>query len=380
MNMHSQHRARGRSTPLFVLLSLCVLGPACGDDPDAASDDVVIGDTEGGTTGDVPAETGDDPPPPGPDPDSGAPSDDSDGDETDGGSTGEMGPSCDPETHSCNELAPEGWSGPGAIVITDDLEDSACGGAFGETALTVFSNLHADDATCDCSCGNPQGGSCKGTGSIRHYPIAEFPNSYWQNIQACTIPGGDPFVFSLGAVYEFASTDPGRVLTDANVSSSGGSCTPALASDFPEPSFKLRIDACLPTDAQEDCNEYEACQPKIIAPFDGVCIWQPGDLECPAATPYTERTVYHQSFTDERACNDCTCSKPQGSCNPEITLWRLGGIKTVPADGTCTDLDASYTGVSFDPGDPQWGPCTPSGGELSGEVSPAEPVTFCCMA
>src|SRR5690606_35492481 len=83
MNMHSQHRARGRSTPLFVLLSLCVLGPACGDDPDAASDDVVIGDTEGGTTGDVPAETGDDPPPPGPDPDSGAPSDDSDGDETD---------------------------------------------------------------------------------------------------------------------------------------------------------------------------------------------------------------------------------------------------------------------------------------------------------
>src|SRR5690606_36993538 len=93
---------------------------------------------------------------------------------------------------------------------------------------------------------------------------------------------------------------------------------------------------------ESTCDDAGVCVPKILAPFEGHCIWRVGEHECPSDGPYTQRMIAHQSHTDTRVCGGCTCELPTGSCAPKVWLWRLGADVELPADGTCSQLTDGY--------------------------------------
>jgi hypothetical protein len=80
-----------------------------------------------------------------------------------------------------------------------------------------------------------------------------------------------------------------------------------------------------------------SCRPSPGLPYlPGLCILHSSDVACPADTLFVERHVLYMSVDDNRDCASCLCR------------YRFG---------TCQQI----------------------GGNLTGSVTPAEPVTYCCM-
>jgi hypothetical protein len=174
-----------------------------------------------------------------------------------------------------------------------------------------------------------------------------------------------------------------------NVQPVGGSCPETTAgSIFEDPTFATRAVACgpSPTDDGGVCEGEDLCVPNATSPFDGrVCIWQPGDVECPADSEYSERLVYHGGAQDDRACAaGCDCTAPEGTCSGGA--FQVGHFFPLvqeehPANWSCVSAAVSpVTHIWFsDPGEPSVS-CDPVAGsnDETGQVELVDPVTFCC--
>jgi len=138
----------------------------------------------------------------------------------------------------------------------------------------------------------------------------------------------------------------------------------------------------------EGCSTGEACVP---APPEGfaLCVYRYGDhpnLDCPPA--YPRRVDVFAAVDDMRACEPCTCSKPEGDCAALVSVYADGAcgavlgsyLLTSAMDEGCHDLPpgaalgSKEAVMTVD----ELGSCTPSGGAAVGAITPADPVVLCC--
>jgi hypothetical protein len=138
----------------------------------------------------------------------------------------------------------------------------------------------------------------------------------------------------------------------------------------------------------EDSTKTCAPTDEALAPGFEICIAQPGEHTCPDTHP--TRYVFYKRMDDQRSCTDCTCDPPAGSlCTATISIHQDAACSVPlpfvnPIDSSqpaCYDLPAGVAlgSKQLTPPVYQPGTCLPTGGEPTGQVNAAEPITFCCL-
>jgi hypothetical protein len=160
----------------------------------------------------------------------------------------------------------------------------------------------------------------------------------------------------------------------------GATCEETEIEDIPPFSWAATITTCrLPDDAL--LCDGGVCVPPIPEGFENKwCMYQTGDLECPAG-PFPVKTLFYSSVEDTRACSNCQCGTVTSNCEEtELMVFadeNCAGepVAIVAADFTCTP--AMGGSVAVDAGAEEACPVTePS--EPQGAITPMGPFTFCC--
>lgn len=338
---------------------------ACFDPPPTAIED----GSSGSTTGASASETGDTPV----DPDGMTTAVDPDSGSADGGvacATSEV----------CVDLAPDGWDGPVAYFEGAELASlPSCAAPFGGLDVELYDALSAPPAECSsCSCGAASDVECSSP-SVRFYNNSNCFGDSQSEFQLGLVDECVVFPNAVGAYG--AESDPVAAVEGT------GACTPTGAdATLPSPVWGTALRACAPPPSMTACGDGQVCAPAPGEPFaPGLCIHRPGDVACPAGQ-YDQRMVRYAAVDDGRSCAACNCGTPQGgSCTAEI-LFSYTNTCTDdylhlvnPGSGGCTTLwgDEPSSGMLLVTG-VSGASCSASGGEPQGEVTPAEPVTFCC--
>ncbi|MDI1480415.1 hypothetical protein [Polyangium sp. y55x31] len=119
------------------------------------------------------------------------------------------------------------------------------------------------------------------------------------------------------------------------------------------------------------------------------CVLREGDHPCPEG--WGDRHLLYGQVEDDRACSACTCSEPSGgTCDVLASIFsepacgQLNLSLTVSAGmvSPCHDFmpGTQLSGKRIDALTYEPGTCTPSGGELVGDLVLAEATTVCCYA
>jgi hypothetical protein len=274
-----------------------------------------------------------------------------------------------PETHACVAPVPTGWHGPVAIR---DGEAATCPEVYPTIEVDGFAEVLGAPPRCTCECdasslcGALIGGDIE---SACEFPSPIIGNTEFALPDACEpIPPLDGGGFHLGF-----EPDPLAV------------CEPAATSTMADPTMSGRVLVCGDPVLVAGCEDDFVCAPRIDDASE-LCIVQTGAHECPLEYP-TVRVAW-TGMLDERACSPSECTAPDApaTCNaavrisstddcesPAVPDFDVGAFTCVPNDGAAlsflrySDVTALVSG------------CTPSGGAAIGGVSPADPVTICCI-
>lgn len=273
----------------------------------------------------------------------------------------------------CAEQAPTNWLGPYASVVAASA--AACpSSAPNEIARGGTGSLNAPDATCaPCTCGDPINVVCS-------MPDVDFFNS-----EECDDFLGDANANAAGVCEQLGA--PGNVDSVRGHSGSqpsDGECTPGGGTpSVPPATFEDEARVCGANAFGGGCDAGSVCMPSPGSPFsDKPCILQKGDHTCPG-TPYSQKTLIYEDVTDTRSCSTCSCGDPTGmSCTAVTTVYSdfnctLGMIE-VPHDGSCTETNYGPGSWRFD-FTVDGGSCTASSVNATGQATPGEPTTICCM-
>jgi hypothetical protein len=286
-------------------------------------------------------------------------------------------PQC--QDFECVDAPPAGWTKPGAFYLgasmnqipdcpPNDPAPKAQGG-FG---------LMFDDCSChDCGCDSRSGQSCD-----------RLIIDLYQNATDCT--GTKQVNMSTDNRCATGLFDGMSVETTTNYVA--GTC-PATGGEVlfkPAPTFSKRGEVCEP-DAVGKCSQKNAvCAAKIVDGAFGpkACTSKSGDQACP--TGYPNKTVLYQDTTDTRGCGMCVCNPPANDCKATVTYFEGGngdcnasnppGTAVTGTLGVCQSVPPQILSVKF--GVLTWPSatdgCTPSGGQPTGTVVGAMPITVCC--
>jgi len=267
------------------------------------------------------------------------------------------------EVKPCPSWAPVGFEGYAGMQI-DPHTCPSC--SCGPAACALPEEMHASAA----KCANADGASSM---------TWDAPPA-WEGV--CSADGpiaaglkceGVPCVQSL--TIDAPAVEPCKPVVDGKVS-------------LPKPQWNTMARECRIDVSKDGCDPLESCAP---APPEGfvLCMSVAGEgYEC--TKEYPEHFVVFDTVDDSRECSPCACSDPKGAdCSALVSVFTdgacgalLGSFPVSSAmDNACTDLP---------PGSPlgsksakltvdKPGSCAPSGGEPSGILQPAGPVTFCCQ-
>jgi hypothetical protein len=292
---------------------------------------------------------------------------------TGGGGAGGEPPTCDLATHDCVTDVPDGWAGPMALY-GGPTEGSlpACGGSYPTTVATYNGDLDPGEAACDCSCAPATGIACGGNARLCYRANQSGCN------QACLTPNAT----LTNGVCTNVSVSSGFVQVLGAAPTNPGACQPQENHVIPTPAWGTEAKACSGAETTPlGCAEGEICAPQAV---DGsLCISRGGDAECPDGVWSTKR-VFHESFSDTRACSACSCGGAQSTCGGGVTFSYGGNTcdtdtfsaGSVPSGGCASiasDL-AEHASYTQNPS----GTCPPQGGMLSGQVTTEGTITFCC--
>jgi hypothetical protein len=278
---------------------------------------------------------------------------------------------CPLGTHTCVAGPPEGWSGPVAVML--DAAESApppCEGDYDEDARMALHDLVGDPAICECDCAEATDVSCE-SWVVEHDVTL-----------GCPTPD-ESFDF-LGICLNAPSEPQGHYWRADPAASSGGSCEASGTTDVSPAAFAGRTTLCAYAGPQDGCGPGQRCAPIPVAPFESaICVWQEGDLECPAALGFTEKRVAFDDFTDDRACEECTCADPVGTCSVELSFFSdscAGRLDyALPTDGVCRLIGSSVESINADEDSLAIeATCVPSSGVPIGAVTGTGPTTICC--
>lgn len=306
-------------------------------------------------------------------------SSDSSSDETDGSTTDstqgtseatEGSTSGSAECDRCVAAAPDGWTGPVAVYRGQAGNDPSCAGEYAEDAGTYGINFDAGEATCQCVCSVATGIMCTGSIDVCYSDGPDLCNA------ACDTP--DLTLNANSCEASGVSGNYGRATAPAP--DDAGSCAPSEAHIIDTPTFGTSFVACGRADASETgCSDTEVCAPQAEDPFDQLCIFQSGDVECPGET-FTERTLVYGGVEDTRACSgECSCGAADSTCGGSVQFSNSNAcdnaMSTVPAGACSMNFGEPFAQYVPEPS----GTCVPSASSLSGEATAAQPTTLCCL-
>lgn len=260
---------------------------------------------------------------------------------------------------ACIPEAPAGWLGPYyAAEVANEIECPA-----GYDAQDVaYRGLVAPEAECLCSC-DAAPGDCR--------------------VEVLLSSSGCPF--NLGLVETVSNgqcADNNALGVDvharATMVGSPGACTPNVVQTAAPPEWMTTVTFCAAPARGGDCGS-ERC---TATPPEGIatqaCISKEGEHQCPGGG-YDARTVYHRSVNDARSCQGCTCNGGT-ACQAQAFAHdsgSCGGTGQPLPFGDCVDINVSggYGVTASIPANT----CAPTDASPSGEASPTNPVTVCCV-
>lgn len=179
---------------------------------------------------------------------------------------------------------------------------------------------------------------------------------------------GNPDTFTIGfdECVEVSTNDSAFSADAPDLNLDAASCSPDAESSVSPASFQTRVAACEPQAAAAECAD-GTCLDALDEAFDEVCIFADGHNACPAG-PYSEQVVVFTELNDTRACSECSCDAPQGSCTGQVR-YQTGCSGFLSVSGSHTPPGCVNT--SADPGAIQFladasVSCDPQGGRASG--------------
>lgn len=294
----------------------------------------------------------------------------------------------------CVTVPDVGWSLPVQLWVGPPGEEPQCPGQAPHEGYRGHADLDAPPKTCGiCGCDSPTGecglpphltastSVCNSGGILTPFDAP----AAWDG--SCTpkdaIPGGaqcngSPCVKSL-------SIDPLTLIETK-------SCNPhvIVPKDGPTsgPAWKTSALACQVSD-YPPCSPTQVCIPAAEPGFS-ICIATWGD-DHKCSEPYTARYVFYDDYSDTRKCTDCSCEPPIGSiCTAQLSLHKddvcanplLQGYTLASTGPGCIDFQMAgvalgskaITNLAYIPGT-----CKPNGGEVTGDLTLIEAMTFCCL-
>ncbi|MGK3965060.1 hypothetical protein WMF38_12860 [Sorangium sp. So ce118] len=305
----------------------------------------------------------------------------------------------------CIPPAPLGWFGPALLWYGPPDQAPDCPAAAPNATYEGFADLAPAPFACAaCLCDPPDAAAAS----------CQLPVGWSAHAATCaaTVPDTVETAFAAPEAWDGACTAENAI--PAGQDCGGQPCVQSLSIDAPavtvtaactarvdEPPPPARLDpwqtralACVPGAYTECPGDRSTCMPSPgqpgVPPPGGflTCVFHEGDVTC--EEPYLDRHVFYDGADDTRGCSECACGELEGaSCTIMASVY---------SDGACADQVAStlissmapFCGVT-PPGvglgsksaevvavDP--GACAPSGGEPIGELLPAAPSTFCCLA
>lgn len=275
---------------------------------------------------------------------------------------------CSAAGMACVAAAPAGFTGPFAWLEHGADVPVPCTAPFEEELVEAFSQISAPAAACGCSCGDYSNGGCGPARLERHFTAA------------C---GGA--VIGIDLEPGCNQIEPGWVPSsgfyfDAPVA---GGCVPLPSQALAPAEFLTRHLACGAAVAGEGCLAGQVCAPVPADPFlPRLCVWQEGDVACPAASVYGERTLLYRTIDDQRGCEQCTCSLPSACEGARVQLSTDSDCNPltaeVPPDGCEGNLGGgNILSVLLEEGTPPRA-CAPAVVVPTGDAAGDEPLTFCC--
>jgi len=289
--------------------------------------------------------------------------------------------------YSCAPPVPGGgWVGP-LSIWSGSGSPPACTNdrGFPTEVTNAGTGASVSPSSCySCECGAPQGVSCQvGTAAL-------FSNG------TCSGLGRNLDIVQ-GSCIAFVSLtlDPAGVSWDSALAT-GGACIPKSSGSpfFPPVQWDTRMRACGdPSPNGRGCGA-GTCVPRQKDPFAAqLCVYQRGNLACPAGPYSSNRRVYFTGVQDTRTCSDCECTAPSATmctgtmrlytdqnCSVDETILSnvsecsaLAPDPTPPPPPYVTLRSAIYTGAAE-----ATGFCSPRPSTPSGSVAASDPITLCC--
>jgi hypothetical protein len=356
---------RLRSIPIFTG-SLAFL-PAC--------------EGGGGATGDDGTDTGTSPTTSSDEDSSGDPSDDtldtgsSDTAPTDTGeeSSSDSGdPQCG--TGTCGGFAPVGWFGP-AIYKRQPVGTPVepCPAEIDDAGPTLVEGfVDPGPAVCSCECELSQPQTCQST--MNTAPT-----------QSCG-GGGECYYYYYGGTTiteDCLNVDVEGFVAFSSCEGYGGGnsfCEETENELIPPFNWASAIATCRIPETALLCDD-GVCLPPVPDGFEAAwCIYQQGDLECPAGE-FDTKTVFYTEVEDTRDCTSCTCGTAGTSCEEAtMMVFDLPDCAGEPslivqADNVCIAGTGSSVAGDFG-GD---NPCPVTEAPVpEGAITPLGAFTFCC--
>ncbi len=268
------------------------------------------------------------------------------------------------------------WSGPVILFDGDPATlPAACPAAFPDQVYSgVRGPVQAAPAQCGaCACG---------AGAVSCAPGAVH---LYTNIQ-CTNPEKPPFAQPAGAgcqpIATFGSpNNPEYLMVDAPAAVA--SCPPSGGdATLPTATWTGTALACGPA-TPAACGGGSVCLPPAPAPFGGkACIYEAGDLLCPALYPNKHRLT---GASDTRGCSACACaSSSPAACTATTTFYGdttcTQTLATKSDNGICGGMFGFVQAVIVDLQASGTASCAPAGGQPTGLVTDdGQVTTFCCV-
>ena len=257
--------------------------------------------------------------------------------------------------------------------------------------LTGYQELKVEPHTCGaCSCS----------------PAAcTLPEGIHTNAAKCSDADGSiaiPFGPDPAAGWEGVCSPDGAL--PADLLCSGVSCIQSLsipplgvapcdaiagpAAPFPDPTWGRMARECkIEPLSDEGCAAGRVCVPPPPEGFS-LCLYAEGEpFACPP--DYPARTVFYRSAEDDRGCEECACSPPEGAqCMAFLSTFSdvacaspVVAVLVTADEPSCQDVP---TGTALGSAEASMvtdlpGSCTSSGGAPFGGVTPADPFTLCCQ-
>ena len=279
-----------------------------------------------------------------------------------GGSSGKTGCVSD---EVCVPKAPTGWSEPVAMVEQAGPALPSCLAAYPTKGPKANSDFQPGAASCKCSCGTISGIKCTASAGL------------YRGVSNCFNGGGtfQQYVSPSSCTNPKVSIST-RFSVKPPAPSNHGSCKTAANHVLPTPTWGKYGQICTANYKASACGNDGLCAKKIATPFK-LCVYRPGDHDCPKAV-FTDKTLTYGDFTDNRTCGTCTCkasSKCQGSVVLGSSCSSSSLTKTLKCNQTTSVLTSDYLKYVPSP----IGSCAPNKPSVSGTAVPTGQTTTCCQ-